>query len=726
MASSKHIDRICITAIALTLVLAILFLNGGALGITAAAASPVYESTLFDTSYVHSIDIEMDDWDSFIESCENEEYAVCTLVVDGKKQGNVAIRAKGNTSLSSVSSMGSQRYSFKLEFDHYQTGKTLDGLDKLCLNNLIQDNTMMKDYLAYRMMGEFGVDSPLCSFAYLTVNGEDWGLYLAVEGIEDSFLQRNYGSDTGELYKPDSLSFGGGRGNGKDFSMEDFDFDFGGTDSEDAADTESSSEKSGFGGFGGGNMPDMGNFGGGERPDFGDMSGFSGMPGQDGEIPELPEGMDFSDMDFSNMDFSDMDFSDMGGGMAGGGMGSDDVKLQYIDDDPDSYSNIFSSAKTDVSTADETRLIQALKNLSSCTDLENTLDMEEVLRYFVVHNFVCNGDSYTGSMIHNYYLHEKDGQLGMIPWDYNLAYGTFQGGNASGTVNTSIDSPVSGSMEDRPMVSWIFSDESYTEQYHALFAEFVQTWFADGKLETMISDTAEMLRPYVEKDPTKFCTVEEFDTGVEAIREFVTLRAEAVTRQLAGDDTAVDTGDLNLSDMGTMGSGGGMGGGFDRGERSTEGETEPSGGFGGRGNRNTDGETETGGFDGQMPNMGDFSGQMPDMGDFDGEMPDMGDFEGGGMGGGFGRPGEQGTETGNADTGSAPATDNTGTEAADAESTARPDSQSQPSGERQFPTGGSMMPGDAQSGGSLSAWALIGISVLVLAGGLVFVILKKH
>ena len=35
---------------------------------------------------------------------------------------------------------------------------------------------MMKDYLAYRLMGNFGVVSPLCSYVYITVNGEDWGL----------------------------------------------------------------------------------------------------------------------------------------------------------------------------------------------------------------------------------------------------------------------------------------------------------------------------------------------------------------------------------------------------------------------------------------------------------------------------------------------------------------------------------------------------------------------
>ena len=139
-----------------------------------------------------------------------------------------------------------------------------------------------------------------------------------------------------------------------------------------------------------------------------------------------------------------------------GGMGSGDVKLQYTDDDPDSYPNIFGSAKTDVTEADQARLMQALKILNEGTEISAAVSVEEVLRYFVVHNFVCNGDSYTGSMVHNYYLYEEDGLLSMIPWDYNLAFGTFQGGDASGQVNAPIDTPVSsgGGTDSRPMVDW--------------------------------------------------------------------------------------------------------------------------------------------------------------------------------------------------------------------------------------------------------------------------------
>ena len=517
MSTSKHIDKICIAAVCAVLALCLVFMCGGSIGIEATSRSLKYENTIFDTSYVHSVDIVMNDWDGFTENCENEEYSDCTVVIDGEKHANIAIRAKGNTSLTSVSSMGSQRYSFKLEFDHYEDAKTLDGLDKLCLNNMIQDNTMMKDYLVYRLMALFGADAPLCSFAYLTVNGEDWGLYLAIEGVEDSFLERNYSSEIGNLYKPDSMSFGAGRGNGKDFDMNDFN-----TDGEDFKDNEKNPQD-------------------------------SEQQTKDTNPSENTKENERSDKDRRNID------SKMPQGKGNkpdfdGDMGNDDVKLKYIDDDPDSYSNIFNNAKNDINKNDKERLINSLKNLSSYTDLENTVDTDEVIRYFVVHNFVCNGDSYTGSMVHNYYLHENDGKLAMIAWDYNLAFGTFHGNDASGTVNTSIDSPVSGGdVNDRPMLGWIFSNEEYTNTYHKLFGEFTDKYFKSGYVDTLISQTYEMIKPYVEKDPTKFCTTDEFGTGVKALQQFCTLRSEAVNRQLSGNAEAVDTTGLNLSDMGTMG-----------------------------------------------------------------------------------------------------------------------------------------------------------------------------
>ena len=598
MSTHQHIDRICVVILVLCLILTLLFMNGQALGLQSASRSMGYEQALFDTSKVHSIDIVIEDWEGFIATCESETYSVCTVVIDNEAVKNVAIRGKGNTSLSTVKTMGSERYSFKIEFDQYEDGKNYHGLDKLSLNNLIQDNTYMKDYLAYRLMNEFGADAPLCSFAWITVNGEDWGLYLAVEGVEDSFLQRNYGKDTGELYKPDSMSFGGA---------------------------------------------------------------FSGM-------------------------------------------GSTDVKLRYIDDDPESYSNIFNNAKTDMTKADETRLIQALKKLSAYEDLEDVVDVDEVIRYFVVHNYVCNGDSYTGSIIHNYYLHECDGQLSMIPWDYNLAFGSFQNSDSTDTVNDPIDTPMSVSDgDDRPMWGWIQSSETYREMYHAYFAEFLETVDIQG----IIDEAYGLIRPYVEKDPTAFCTLEEFETGVETLRTFCALRTESVKGQLEGTIPSTDAGQredssalidasgITISAMGSMGGGGGFGGSGE-GEENGGGQGFPGGGFGGQGGSSG---FPGGGFGG--------SGEGEENGGGQG-FPGGGGF--GGLGGGSGFPGGGfGFPGGGSGSG-----DRFG------EITGSGGEKTSGRGNGSFsPPGGSGgYPGQTTKGASGSAWILTGVCVLALLAGL--------
>lgn len=128
MSTHKHIDLLGVTAIVLCLLLTAVLLNGEAFGIQAARMMG-YENRLFDTSEVHTVDIVMEDWEEFLETCENEEYSACSVVIDGEAYKNVGLRAKGNTSLSSVSSMGSDRYSFKIEFDHYDSTKSYYGLD---------------------------------------------------------------------------------------------------------------------------------------------------------------------------------------------------------------------------------------------------------------------------------------------------------------------------------------------------------------------------------------------------------------------------------------------------------------------------------------------------------------------------------------------------------------------------------------------------------------------
>lgn len=662
MLRHKNIDRVCCIVLALTLLLSTLFVGAAAGGLITEDTVIGYETRLFDQSRVHTIDIVMQDWEDFLDTATSEEYAACHLVIDGESYKNVAIRGKGNTSLSSVQAYGNNRYSFKVEFDHYQSGATYHGLDKLSLNNLIQDNTYMKDYFAYTLMNRMGVAAPLCSFVQINVNGEPWGLYLAVEGVEDAFLQRNYGKDHGELYKPDSMSFGGGRGNGRDFDMDEMaerfgfsfsnddeqqsftppegsgmpampeDFDpslmgsFGGSSGQSAAtaaptatpeptatpaptaatapqddssggssgdaassgDSASSGEAASSGMPANGEMPEMP--ANGEMPAMPEGFNPDQIPGSSGESVAVPEATAAATVSPAIPEASSMSGApampegftppDMGGDfkMPGGGFGgfgsSTDVKLQYSDDDPASYSNIFNNAKTDITAADQTRLIASLKALGEGD--ASVVDTDAVIRYMAVHNFLCNDDSYTGMMVHNYYLYEEDGVLAMIPWDYNLAYGTMSGSNATTAVNADIDSLISmGSANDRPMASWITASEEYMAQYHTAYQTFMTTTFDSGWFAGEIDRVTAMIAPYVQSDPTAFCTYEEFQTGAETLKQFCLKRAQSVTHQLSGEETLVDASELTLSDMGTMGNMGGPGGdrgGFERPDRNFGGE----------------------------------------------------------------------------------------------------------------------------------------------------------
>ncbi|MBE5776710.1 MAG: spore coat protein CotH [Clostridiales bacterium] len=541
MLRHNKIDRVCMAFMALALVLALGCVSLARRGvISPRSTGAAYENRLFDRSTVHEINVQMADWDGFIAACENEEYALCTVTVDGETFKNVAIRAKGNTSLSRVSAYQNNRYSFKVEFDHYDDAITYHGLDKLSLNNLIQDKTLMKDYLAYTLMGKMGVMSPLCSYVKLCVNGEYYGLYLAVEGVEDAFLARN-GSAGGELYKPDSTSFGGGRGNGRDFDMDAFREENAGAQADDgsAAVQDGAQQKQRQKGMQMGAMPQ----GGG------------------------PQGR---------------------GGM--GGMGASDVKLQYTDDEIASYPNIFSNAKTDLTLADQQRLIASLKLLQQGD--EAAVNREQVLRYFAVHNFLCNDDSYTGQMIHNYYLYEEDGVLEMIPWDYNLAFGAFSMG--SGSAQSVVNAPIDYELSDRPMVSWIFDDEESLADYHKVYRAFAENCLANGWLNEEIRRVGSMLLPYAQEDPTAFFTAEEVTAAQEMLTAFVTARTESILGQLAGSIPAtesaqrtdasalVDAGSIDLNAMGEFGMDrGGQDGGrdfmFPGGMEMPEGMTAPEG-----------------------------------------------------------------------------------------------------------------------------------------------------
>lgn len=455
-----------------------------------------YTSEMDKTSIMNiEISADKEEWQNMLDNAQSEEYISADVTINGTTIKNVGIRPKGNSSLSSIARDDTtDRYSFKIKFDEYVDGQKWLGLDKIVLNNNYSDATSMKEYLSYDIMSYIGVDAPLFSYSDITVNGESWGFYLAVEDVDSSYLERVKNGE-GELYKPESMEIGNNMQNEKK--------------QQNAAQITAEPKE-----INGENMP--GNMGGADNG----------------------------------------------------------VALIYSDDNESSYSSIFDNAETKTTEEDHMRVIESIKNLNQGTDIETYVDVDSVLRYLAAHTVVVNLDSYSGSMGHNYYLYENNGQISILPWDYNMSFGGFQSRNSSDVVNFPIDTPVSGiNIENRPLISKLLENSEYLERYHQYLKEIVDGYFANGIFEQKVNELNNLISEHVKNDPSAFYTYEEYQAAITELKKLGVLRAESVQGQLDGTipsttegqsaepDKLKDASDVDMSLLGENFMGGGAGAG---------------------------------------------------------------------------------------------------------------------------------------------------------------------
>ena len=346
-----------------------------------------------------------------------------------------------------------------------------------------------------------------------------------LEAVEDSFLLRNYGAESGALYKPDNMNMGGG------FDADDM--DFGGMDLSNMTppDRQETGDQA--------NMPQFPS----QQPNENNES-TAEAPADSGERPEM------------SFDFA--------GGMTGFSMDGGGADLNYTDDEPDSYETIWDGEVTSTKKSDHKRVVTALRNISEGNDLEDYMDIDNLLRYMAVHVFSVNEDSLSGNMAHNYYLYESGGRLNILPWDYNLALGGMGGGSdATSVVNDAIDNAFSGTT----FFDSLLADETYHSQYEAYLRQLVSEYIDGGGFDAFYERVRSQIDALVETDPTAFYSYEEYLTVAETLYQVVKLRGQSIQGQLDGtipstaeeqreSDALIDASALDLSVMGSMNTGG--------------------------------------------------------------------------------------------------------------------------------------------------------------------------
>lgn len=453
------------------------------------SATDTYAAHIFQEDTVNEINIEIDeaDWQDMLENPLEEEYHKANVTINGETIGNVAIRTKGNNSLTSVANSDSDRYSFKLDFDYYDNNGNYYGLKKLCLNNNYSDNSSMREYISYKIMGEMGLDVPECAYSHITVNGEEWGLYLAVEPVDEVFLAEHFADATGDLYKPEGV----------------------------------------------------------------------------------------------------------------GGTGAD---LVYNGDDISAYTGL--NLKTNLNSSDGKEILALMQALEDGEGLEEVLDVEKALKYIAANVALANFDSYLGNTTHNFYLYEENGRFTIIPWDMNLAFGGFGGGevdiyeptkqgmggfgggdkrkdtqdndavtNAAESTEAQADAnnqpqpPDNADMQgmpsmdsgEKPLVTTLLENETYRSMYEGYLKEIAEKYFTQEYMTELVTKIHDLIAPYVQNDPTAFCTYEEFEqacstdpTDQYSLAYYAVNMAESIENQLSGGEPTFNTSSMQ---------GGGFGGG---------------------------------------------------------------------------------------------------------------------------------------------------------------------
>lgn len=186
-------------------------------------------------------------------------------------------------------------------------------------------------------------------------------------------------------------------------------------------------------------------------------------------------------------------------------------------------------------------LRKMLASISDITLLENYLDITSVLKYTAVNAVIANEDSYLGEKAQNFYFYSQNGKLSMIPWDFNLAFGTDTSQRKdtytikTELIDVDVFNPYFGvEANTRPLVSNILADKGYFEEYKG-YVQKLEKFLEDLPTNTAALKT--LIEQHVKNDTESFYDYTLFESEFNANTEnsmmgFVQKRTQAIKAQL--------------------------------------------------------------------------------------------------------------------------------------------------------------------------------------------------
>jgi len=153
-------------------------------------------AALFDANALQDVYLEVDskDWQTLRDNYLLDTYYPAKFAWRGLRLERVAIRSRGSGSRSP------EKPNLLISFNRYDSGQRFLGLASVVAKANNQDASLLREILAMQLYRQMGIPAPLEAPARLFVNGEFFGAYTLVENMDEAFLMRNFGEDSGYLY----------------------------------------------------------------------------------------------------------------------------------------------------------------------------------------------------------------------------------------------------------------------------------------------------------------------------------------------------------------------------------------------------------------------------------------------------------------------------------------------------------------------------------------------
>lgn len=152
----------------------------------------------FDSGAIPEIKVVLDDEAQQKLREKPRDYVRASLVVDGTTTlKSVGVKLKG--AAGSFQDFD-DRPGLTVNADKYKKGQRFHGMEKFHLNNAVQDETLLSEWLGSEIFRAAGYPCPRSGHAHLRINDRDLGVYVLREGFDEPFLKRAFPDARGNLY----------------------------------------------------------------------------------------------------------------------------------------------------------------------------------------------------------------------------------------------------------------------------------------------------------------------------------------------------------------------------------------------------------------------------------------------------------------------------------------------------------------------------------------------